>query len=340
MTATRVFSGIQPSGELHLGNYFGAIQNWVRMQDDYDCVYCVVDYHAVTSRTGRESDKLQDPSVESLSTMSLRMAGDLIACGIDPARSILFVQSHVPQHTELTWVFSCVASYGDLQRQTQFKDKSGRSDFISVGLFTYPVLQAADILLYHAAKVPVGEDQVQHLELARRIGRRFNMLVGEEYFPEVEPELTEGKRIMSLADPTQKMSKSLGEKHYIGLMEEPDAIWKKIRTAVTDTGDVAGREMSPGVANLFELLRLCDAPIDIMDGFKQQHDAGEIRYGDLKTAVRDHLMTVLDPIRTRRAELSDDDVREILAQGAQRAGRIAERTMADVHRMIGVGASS
>jgi len=338
MPATRVFSGIQPSGELHIGNYFGAIQNWVRMQDEYECVYCVVDYHAVTSRTGRESDKLQDPSVESLAGMSLRMAGDLIACGIDPQRSILFVQSHVPQHTELAWVFSCIASYGDLQRMTQFKDKSDRSDFISVGLFTYPVLQAADILLYHAAKVPVGEDQVQHLELARRIGRRFNMLVGEDYFPEVEPQLTEGKRIMSLADPTQKMSKSLGDKHYIGLMEDPDAAWKKVRSAVTDTGDTAGQEMSPGVANLFELLRLAEAPASVIDQFAQQHAAGEIRYGDLKTAVRDHLMVVLDPIRARRAALSDDDIRDILADGARRASDIAQRTMSEVHRMVGVGA--
>lgn len=338
MPAKRVFSGIQPSGELHLGNYFGAIENWVQMQETHDCVYCVVDYHAVTSRTGRESDKLQDPSQDSLADMSVRMAGDLIACGIDPERSILFVQSHVPEHTELAWVFSCIASYGDLQRMTQFKDKSDRSDFISVGLFTYPVLQAADILLYHAAEVPVGEDQVQHLELARRIGRRFNMLVGEEYFPEVEPKLTEGKRIMSLADPTQKMSKSLGEKHYVGLMEDPDAVWKKIRSAVTDTGDQAGEAMSPGVANLFELLRLAQAPDEVISGFKAQHADGAIRYGDLKTAVRDHLMEVLDPIRHRREALSDEDVRDILARGAERAAEIAARTMREVRARVGVGA--
>ena len=226
MSRTRVFSGIQPSGELHLGNYFGAVQNWVRMQDDYDAIYCVVDYHAVTSRTGRESDKFQDPEVGSLAEMSVNMAGDLIATGIDPERSILFVQSHVPEHTELAWIFSCIASYGDLTRMTQFKDKADRSDYVSVGLFSYPVLQAADILLYRASKVPVGEDQVQHLELARRIGRRFNTLVGDDYFPEVDAELTEAKRVMSLAEPTQKMSKSLGAKHYIGLMEDPKSVHK------------------------------------------------------------------------------------------------------------------
>ncbi len=338
MPPTRVFSGIQPSGELHLGNYYGAIQNWVRMQETHDCVYCVVDYHGVTGRTGRESDKFQDLEHPSLATMSVRMAGDLIACGIDPQRSILFVQSHVPEHTELAWIFSCIASYGHLQRMTQFKDKSERSDYISVGLFTYPVLQAADILLYRAAKVPVGEDQVQHLELARRIGRRFNTLVGEDYFPEVEAELTEGKRIMSLADPSQKMSKSLGEKHYVGLTESPDSVWKKIRSAVTDSGTETGQEMSPGVANLFELLAISGAPEDTIAGFKQQHAAGEIRYGDLKTVVRDQLLTVLDPIRERRATLSDDDIRDILADGAARASEIARATMADVRARVGVGA--
>ena len=337
MSKTRVFSGIQPSGELHLGNYYGAIQNWVDMQDRFDCVYCVVDYHAVTGRTGRESDKFQDPQHESLAAMSVRMAGDLIACGIDPQRSILFVQSHVPEHTELAWVFSCVASYGDLTRMTQFKDKADHSDYVSVGLFTYPVLQAADILLYRAAKVPVGEDQVQHLELARRVGRRFNTLVGEEYFPEVEAELTEGKRIMSLADPAHKMSKSLGDKHYVGLMEEPGAIGKKVRSAVTDSGQELGDEMSPGVANLFELLHLTGADVDEIDAFKAQHAAGEIRYGDLKTAVHDNIVRVLDPIRERRAAMSDDEIRGILADGARRASAIAKTTMADVRDRVGVG---
>ncbi len=336
MAKERVFSGVQPSGELHLGNYYGAVQNWVRMQDDHDCIYCVVDYHAITGRTGRESDKFQDPEHESIATLSVRMAGDLIACGIDPERSILFVQSHVPEHTELAWIFSCIASYGDLQRMTQFKDKADRSDYISVGLFTYPVLQAADILLYRAGKVPVGEDQVQHLELARRIGRRFNTLVGEEYFPEVEAQLTEAKRVMSLADPSQKMSKSLGEKHYVGILEDAESAWKKIRSAVTDTGSEPGAPMSPGVANLFELLRLSEAPAGKIEEFRAQHAAGEIRYGDLKTAVRDHLVAALEPIRERREALTDDHVRDILADGAKRASEIAGRTMADVRRQVGV----
>ena len=334
----RVFSGIQPSGELHLGNYFGAIQNWVKMQDEYDCIYCVVDLHAITSRTGRESDKFQDPGVDALADMSIRMAGNLIACGIDPERSILFVQSHVPQHTELTWIFSCIAAYGDLTRMTQFKDKADRADYVSVGLFTYPVLQAADILLYKAARVPVGEDQVQHLELARRIGRRYNSLVGEDFFPEVEPVLTKGKRIMSLVDPTQKMSKSLGPKHYVGLMEDPDTAWKKMRAAVTDTGMEAGQEMSPGVANLFGLLRLTETPSETIDELERQHAEGQLRYGDLKASVQENLMRVLDPIRERHEALSDEGIASILERGAERAAEIARDTMADVHRHVGVGA--
>jgi tryptophanyl-tRNA synthetase len=185
--------------------------------------------------------------------------------------------------------------------------------------------------------VPVGEDQVQHLELARRIGGRFNALVGEEYFPDVEAELTEGKRIMSLANPTRKMSKSLGDKHYIGLMEEPDAIWKKVRLAVTDSGEQVGGEMSPGVANLFELLRLTGAVADVIDAFKAQHAAGEIRYGDLKNAVQDNIMRVLDPIRARRSRMSDDEISDTLAAGAARASQIAKATMADVRSLVGVG---
>ncbi len=336
MSKTRVFSGIQPSGELHLGNYFGAVQNWVQMQDEYDAIYCVVDYHAVTSRTGRESDKFQDPGTESLAEMSVNMAGDLIATGIDPERAILFVQSHVPEHTELAWIFSCIASYGDLTRMTQFKDKADRSDYVSVGLFSYPVLQAADILLYRASKVPVGEDQVQHLELARRIGRRFNMLVGNDYFPEVDAVLTEAKRVMSLAEPTQKMSKSLGAKHYIGLMEDTESVHKKIRAAVTDTGLQAGQEMSPGIVNLFELLRLCAAPAEVIEGFSEQHTAGNLRYGDLKEAVYEYVEAVLAPIRERRAKLSEGEIKQILEVGADKASTIARRTMENVRREVGV----
>ena len=243
---TRVFSGIQPTGTLHIGNYFGAVRNWVSMQRELESIICIVDYHAITVDV--------DPA--TLRQASLDMAIDLIACGIDPDKTILFVQSDVPEHTELAWILGCVTSFGDLSRMTQFKDKSSKEAFVSSGLFTYPVLQAADILLYLADGVPVGEDQVQHLELSRRIARRFNGRFGET-FPEPQPVVGEkGARIMSLSDPTAKMSKSAGDAHYVGVMEEEASIRKKVRSAVTDMGLEAGDAMSPGVANLFEILEL------------------------------------------------------------------------------------
>jgi tryptophanyl-tRNA synthetase len=322
----RVFSGIQPTGQLHIGNYFGAIQNWVRMQDDYDCIYCIVDYHAITLAI--------EPDL--LPRRSLDLAGDLMACGIDPKRSILFVQSHVPEHTELTWVFNAVVSYGDLTRMTQFKEKSEQGDFVSGALFSYPVLQAADILLYRATHVPVGEDQVQHLELTRRIGRRFNNVVDREYFPEVEPYLSPARRIMSPADPTKKMSKSLGPNHYIGLMEDPKEWWKKLRSAVTDVGGDEESAMSPGVESLFLLLRMT-ASEEVTEAFLERYRSGEPMYGDLKKAVRVHLEETLGPIRERRAKLSDDEIREALREGAERASAIARKTMAEVRDLVGVG---
>ncbi|MCK4600608.1 tryptophan--tRNA ligase, partial [Candidatus Bipolaricaulota bacterium] len=227
--ATRIFSGIQPTGTLHIGNYFGAIRNWAALQADHDCVYCIVDYHAITI----------DIDSKALRAASRAIALDLMACGIDPKRSILFIQSSVPEHTELAWILGCITSYGDLARMTQFKEKSAGRKFISAGLFNYPILQAADILLYKARGVPVGEDQVQHLELSRRIARRFNARFGE-FFPEPEPIVEKGARVMSLADPTQKMSASAGEVNTIGVMEEESSIRRKVRSAVTDTGLVAG----------------------------------------------------------------------------------------------------
>lgn len=342
----RVFSGIQPTAQLHVGNLFGAIQNWVRLQDDHETIYSIVDYHAITQRFEQGE----------LPRKTLDLAAELIACGIDPERSILFVQSHVPEHTELCWVFNCVVSYGDLTRMTQFKDKSEQAEHVSGALFSYPVLQAADILLYRAARVPVGADQVQHLELTRRIGRRFNTLVGRDYFPEVEPFLSPTPKIMSLADPSKKMSKSLGPTHFIGLTEDPKSVWKKLRSAVTDVGGpsmqqtAGGAEepeggteaeagMSPGVENLFTLLRIA-APEAVVEEYLARWRSGEPMYGDLKQAVRDHLETVLAPIRERRAALDDGEVRDALRRGAERAGAIARRTMAEVRELVGVGAAA
>ena len=327
---TRIFSGIQPTGTLHIGNYFGAIRNWVALQDDYECVYCIVDYHAITI----------DIDPKMLRTASRNMALDLIACGIDPERAILFVQSAVPEHAELAWIFGCVTSYGDLTRMTQFKDKSAGKKFVSASLFTYPILQAADILLYRADGVPVGEDQVQHLELSRRIARRFNARFGE-FFPEPEPIVGKGARIMSLADPTIKMSKSAGDAHYVGVMEDETSIRKKVRSAVTDTGLAAGEEMSPGVENLFEILELAtelSGDPSIVVELRADFEEGKLMYSRLKDAVFESLMEVLRPIQQRRAELeASGKADEILAKGAQKAHAIARENIAQVRELAGLG---
>jgi tryptophanyl-tRNA synthetase len=326
----RVFSGIQPTGTLHVGNYFGAVRNWAAMQDEYDCIIGIVDYHAITIEV--------DP--EELRRASLDMALDLMACGIDPERTILFVQSDVPTHAELAWILGCVTSHGDLSRMTQFKDKSAGKDFVSAGLFTYPILQAADILLYRAHGVPVGEDQVQHLELSRRIARRFNGRFGE-FFPEPEPIVGKGARIMSLSDPSMKMSKSAGEQHYVGVMEDEASIRKKIRSAVTDVGLEAGAEMSAGVENLFEILELSaetTGDASIVDELRSDYEQGSLMYSRLKDETFEHLMAVLRPIQRQRAELeASGDVVKVLREGAQRAQAIAGETIADVRQRVGLG---
>jgi tryptophanyl-tRNA synthetase len=301
MTKKRVLSCIQPTGEIHIGNYFGAVKNWVDIQDRYDCVYGVVDLHAMTMP--------YDP--KTLRDNTIQMFTDLLACGIDPAKSVLFVQSLVPQHTELTWIFSCVTSYGELSRMTQFKDKSdqldevgGKKGYVSAGLFTYPVLMAADVLIYKANYVPVGKDQEQHLELSRNIAVRFNNQFGE-YFPEPAPLYTEVPKLMSLADPTKKMSKSLGDKHYIGVFESEDSIRRKVKTAVTDVGGQPGGEMSPGVANLFTIIKACGNT----QGWEElmgHYNTGTLKYSDLKTITADSLVNTLRPFREKRTELNSN----------------------------------
>lgn len=328
---TRVFSGIQPTGTPHIGNYFGAVRNWAVMQNDLDCIFCIVDYHAITI----------DIDPKTLRQASLDMAIDLIACGLDPEKTILFVQSDVPEHTELAWILGCVTSFGDLSRMTQFKDKSSKEAFISSGLFTYPVLQAADILLYLANGVPVGEDQVQHLELSRRIARRFNSRFGET-FPEPEPVLgKKGARIMSLSDPFAKMSKSAGESHYVGVMEAETSIRKKVRSAVTDMGSETGETMSPGVANLFEILELsteATGQAELVDALRADFDAGTLMYSKLKDTVFEQMMEVLRPIQQRRADLeASGDIVDILQSGAKKARAIAQETMAHVRSIVGLG---
>ncbi|RLE28067.1 tryptophan--tRNA ligase [Candidatus Acetothermia bacterium] len=322
----RIFSGIQPTGVVHLGNYFGAIRQWVELQEGNECIYCIVDYHALTNESMRP---------EVLRQARRELALDLIACGIDPERTILFVQSDVPEHTELCWILGCVTSYGDLTRMTQFKQKAAEQEFVNGGLFYYPVLQAADILLYLADHVPVGEDQLQHLELSRRIARRFNHRFGE-LFPEPQPIIGKGARIMSLADPARKMSKSYGPEHYLGLMEPEESIKKKIRSAVTDIGLKPGQAMSPGVANLFTILELV-APQEVVEGLRREHAEGKLLYKHLKDVLYEHLMQTLNPIRERRAELAArGDIDEVLAAGADRARAIAREVLGEVRARVGL----
>ena len=320
-----IFSVIQPSGKIHIGNYLGAIKNWVKLQDEYDCIFSIVDYHAIT--VDYDPKQMQQRIFDTIAT--------LLACGINPKKSILFVQSHIPEHTELTWIFNTLLPITELQRMTQFKEKSKEhSENINAGLFTYPVLQAADILLYRANAVPVGEDQVQHIELARKIARKFNNKFGN-YFPEPESILTKALRIMSLIDPTKKMSKSHGSKSYIALTDKPEVIRRKISSAVTDIGP--SKEMSPGVKNLFNLLNYVSTK-ETVDKFKKQYQAGTLKYIDLKQTLSDEIIKLLKPIQERRNELikKPDRVWKILKHGAKQAQKIAERNMGEIRRIVGV----
>ena len=297
-----VLSCIQPTGDVHLGNYFGAVSNWVTLQEsgEYQTVYGIVDMHAMTMP--------YKPAELKKNTENL--AVDLLAAGLNPKKSTVFIQSLVPEHTELYWIFSCLTPFGDLTRQTQFKDKSEQvteasDDFISAGLFTYPTLQAADILMYRAHYVPVGKDQEQHLELSRSIARRFNQTFGVELFPEPAMLATETPKIMSLAAPTKKMSKSLGPKHYIGLFEDESSVRKKIRSAVTDSGDVEPGELSPGVENLLTLIRACGEP-GLADELTEKYRGGETMYAPLKDQAADVVTTLTNRMRARREEIADD----------------------------------
>jgi tryptophanyl-tRNA synthetase len=333
MSKSTVLSCIQPSGELHLGNYFGAVANWVKLQDSYRCLYGVVDLHVMTMPY--DSKQLRQSTEQ--------MAIDLLACGIDPAKSIVFIQSLVPEHAELCWILNCVCSFGDLTRQTQFKDKSSQienqtgGDFISAGLFTYPVLQAADILIYRADYVPVGRDQEQHLELTRDIARRFNSQFGQ-FFPEPKVLSTPTPKIFSPADPEKKMSKSLGPKHYIGLFESEEGVRAKIRTAVTDSGALPpGFKISPGVENLFEMLKACGKQ-DEAAALLKDYEAGQLKYTRLKEATADALVELTGRLRARRAEIASDttEVMKKVREMSEQARAIAAETLRQVRALVGL----
>lgn len=321
----RVFSGIQPTGELHIGNYLGAIRNWVRILDEHECIYCVVDYHAIT--IPYEADQMQHRVLD--------LAAGLIACGLDPERCTLFVQSHVPQHTELAWVFSAVTPMGELNRQTQYKSKSEQhADNINAGLFTYPVLQAADILLYKAGKVPVGEDQAQHLELSREIARRFNARFGQT-FPEPQTMFSSTPRIRGL-DGQAKMSKSLG--NTIRLDEEPAELRKKLASAFTDPNRLRRSDPGdPSVCNIFTLHGFF-TPRERVEEIDAGCRSAGIGCVDCKKILAANMEAHLAPIREHWAALraQPERVREMLDASRARCAEIAASTMEEVHERMGL----
>jgi tryptophanyl-tRNA synthetase len=313
----RVLSGVQPSGDFHLGNYLGALRQWVALQHDHDAFYCIVDLHALTLEI--------DPA--PLRARTEEAAVNLLAAGLDPETCTLFVQSHVPEHPRLTWLLECTATMGELRRMTQFKDKGRGQEAARVGLFTYPVLMAADILLYDAERVPVGDDQRQHLELARELAVRFNNRCGPTFIVPEATVPTVGARVMDLQHPDRKMSKSVDSPlGTVSVLDDPAEIDRKVRKAVTDTeGEVRyDPKAKPGVSNLLELLAAATdrRPQDVAQDYE--------RYGDLKRGVSEALVELLRPVQERHAALRADPgaVREVLARGAARAHEVAGATYA------------
>ncbi|HWW52682.1 MAG TPA: tryptophan--tRNA ligase [Acidimicrobiales bacterium] len=323
---TRVLSGIQPTGDVHLGNYLGAIRRWVEFQDLYEsCFYCVVDLHALTLP--------QDPA--ELRASTLQTATVLLAAGLDPDACTLFVQGHVPQHTELTWLLECTATFGEVSRMTQFKEKSEGQESVRVGLFTYPVLQAADILLYDTDQVPVGDDQRQHLELCRDLAIRFNHHYGTVFTVPEAAIPTVAARVMDLQDPRAKMSKSLSSPQgKIDLLEDPASIIRKIKRAVTDTGNEVTYDPDgkPGVSNLLELLAVAtgSTPRELAGRYTQ--------YGPLKSDTAEAIVEYLRPVQERYRALEGDPgyVHDVLAKGATKAEAVASVTLARAREAIGL----
>ena len=333
MSKPIVFSGAQPSGELTIGNYMGALRQWVKMQDDYECIYCIVDLHAITVR--QDAEKLRKATLDTLALY--------LAVGIDPKKSTIFVQSHVPEHTQLSWALNCYTYFGELGRMTQFKDKSARyetsnSESITAGLFDYPVLMAADILLYQTNQVPVGEDQKQHLELSRDIASRFNAIYGD-VFTVPEPFIPKsGARVMSLQEPTKKMSKSDdNRKNVIGLLENPKAVTKKIKSAMTDSEEPPviryDIKNKPGVSNLLDILSgvTGKAIPELEAEFEGQ------MYGHLKGAVAEAVSGMLTDVQERFNRFRSDEayLQEVMKEGAEKARARASVTLKKAYEAIG-----
>lgn len=316
----KIFSGIQPSGVVHLGNYLGAMKNWTKVQEGNEPIFCVVNYHAITV----------DYPKDEMPQRIINTAKDILASGVDPTKSILFLQSDRPETTELAWLLNTITTIGELSRMTQYKEKSAKHQELA-GLFNYPVLMAADILLYKAEAVPVGEDQVQHVELTRDLVRRFNSKFGET-FPEPKLLLTEAKRVMSLAG-AGKMSKSDPPSTYIALTDDSEIIRKKISSAVTDDGK--SDEISSATINLIGLFGEL-AGKDAAEKFMTERKNGTIKYSEFKPALAEAIIKELEPFQKKRAEISDEDVKEIFADGAAKLRPIAQATIKEVKEKMGL----
>lgn len=326
MSKPVVFSGVQPSGNLHIGNYLGAIAQWAEMQEKNQCIFCVVDYHAITVK--------QNPEV--LAKKIIEVAKIYLALGIDSKKSIIFQQSDVSAHTELGWILNCVARISDLNKMTQFKDKTGgKEENVSVGLYDYPVLMASDILLYNTDAVPVGDDQSQHVELCRTIARRFNDQFGQTFkIPELKIK-KEGARIMGLDDPAKKMSKSAGsEYNYIALTDKPEVAAKKIMKAVTDSGSEIkyDQKNKPAIANLLTIYSLLSG--EVIKNLEDKYKSGG--YGDFKKDLAEVVKKFLIDFQAKYNKISDKEVRKILDEGAKKARVIADETLKRAKKKIGV----
>ena len=316
----RIFSGIQPSGVVHLGNYLGAMKNWAKLQTENETIFCIVDYHAITVNYPKEE----------MPQRIISAAKDVLASGIDPNKSTLFLQSDISEHTELAWLLNTITTMGELTRMTQYKEKAQKNEE-RVGLFDYPVLMAADILLYKAEGVPVGEDQVQHVEITRDLARRFNTKFGET-FPEPKALLTEAKRVGSLSG-EGKMSKSDAPNTYIALTDDPETIHQKIASATTDDGK--NPEISAGTLNL---INLYDELVGSAEAgkFLMQRKKGTIKYSEFKPILAEAIIKELEPFQKRRAEISDNEVKKILKEGAEKLRPLAQKTILEVKEKMGL----
>ncbi len=326
----RILSGIQPSGETHIGNYLGAIKNWIKLQNDSknECWFFIADYHSITEN--------YDPKEKPKEILNL--ATDLLALGLDSKKSTIFQQSQIESHANLAWIFNTIVRMSELERMTQYKDKAqDQKQNINIGLFNYPVLMAADILIYKAEAVPVGEDQVQHLELTREIARRFNDKFGKT-FPEPKSILTETPKIMSLTDPTKKMSKSGGDKSYIALTDSPEIIKEKIKSAVSDAGGGKDKRGGDNLLSIFNAFAETKEKKSEYINYKKDHEAGELKYSEFKPRLAELITNYFADYHKKRAELSKNPeyIKKILKDGADKASKIAEKTFKEVKEKIGL----